>query len=288
MKPMLSATLTDPKELKFPVMVSPKLDGFRCIMANGTALSRYLKPFRNKYVQKVLGSFGLDAVDGELIVGEPNGQNVWGATSSGVTSIEGEPDFTYWVFDSLVEPGAPYKQRFMDLDHVDHPRVKIVPHYWLDTIDEFIEMEQQFINDGYEGIMIRGPYSPYKFGRATASEHSLFKFKRFNDGEAVVISVLEGIRNENEATRDATGKLTRSSHQDNLALAGRVGTIVVREKETGNILNVSPGRMVHTDRIYYWNNPEEIVGKTITIKWFDYGKQNAPRFCTFQRFRMEA
>jgi DNA ligase-1 len=220
-------------------------------------------------------------------VGEPNGQHVLATTQSGIMSADGEPDFTYWLFDSLEFPGHAFCNRFGNLNKVDHPHVKIVPHHWVESVGEFIDMEQQFIDSGYEGIMIRGPNAPYKFGRATPNEHSLFKFKRFNDGEAVVIEVLEGTRNENDPTRDATGKLTRSSHQNNLTPAGRVGTIVAREINTSQVLNISPGRMSHEDRQYYWYNPGAIVGKKITIKWFDYGKQDAPRFCTFQNIRMD-
>lgn len=70
MKPMLSATLEDPLRLTWPVLGSPKLDGLRCIIKDGMALSRNLKPFRNKFVQEQLSTLP-NGLDGELIVGSP-------------------------------------------------------------------------------------------------------------------------------------------------------------------------------------------------------------------------
>src|SRR5262245_23328965 len=98
-KPMLSATLESPINLQFPVLMSYKLDGLRCIIKDGHAMSRNLKPFRNKYVQKHLGTGRYEGLDGELIVGEPNEGHVLGRTQSGIMSEDGEPDFMFHVFD---------------------------------------------------------------------------------------------------------------------------------------------------------------------------------------------
>ena len=68
-KPMLAGKAPDTSEIRFPIMVSAKLDGVRCIVINGVAMSRSLKPIPNKYVQSVL-SHGFNNLDGELIIGE--------------------------------------------------------------------------------------------------------------------------------------------------------------------------------------------------------------------------
>ena len=53
-KPMLAVD-ADVENIKYPVLCSDKLDGIRCIILNGVAYSRSLKPIRNKYVQDLFG-----------------------------------------------------------------------------------------------------------------------------------------------------------------------------------------------------------------------------------------
>jgi DNA ligase-1 len=284
-KPMLAATLLDVSTLSFPVMVSPKLDGLRCIIRDGIAVSRNLKPFRNTFVQMTLGGPALEGLDGELIVGEPTGGHVLNRTQSGIMSAEGAPKFMFHVFDNIHEHYRGFTDRFATLNGFRHPQVTIVPHYKMHTPEALLNFERETLAAGYEGVMIRGLTGTYKFGRATNSEHALFKFKRFRDGEAIVISVDEGTTNTNEFTRDALGRAKRSSHSDKLVNAGRVGTILAKELETEQVLNVSPGKMTHDMRKFFWENQALIKGRVITIKWFDYGVLDAPRFCTFQGFR---
>ena len=280
-KPLLSATLEDPLRLTWPIMVSPKLDGLRCVIKDGQALSRNLKPFRNRYVQDAL--IGLpDGIDGELIVGEPNRGNVLGRTQSGIMAADGIPEFTYHVFDTFDRPDEPFHVRHTMLLNVDHPKVQIVPHIVSTSMEHFLQYEQAIVDNGYEGVMIRGTHGRYKFGRATHNDQLLWKFKRFRDGEALVTGIEEGVTNTNAQRIDATGASRRSHHQDGMVPAGRVGTILATDESTGQQLRVSPGEMTAEDREYYWNNPTKIVGHRITFKTFDYGALNVPRFSTFK------
>ena len=99
MKPMLSHTITDTSAVKCPVLVSQKLDGIRCLIIDGVAVSRNLKPIRNEFVQSVIGTPKYNGLDGELIVGATFAKDCYRVTNSGVMSKDGEPDFTYHVFD---------------------------------------------------------------------------------------------------------------------------------------------------------------------------------------------
>ena len=283
MKPMLSATLKDPLLLTWPVLLSPKLDGLRCIIRDGQALSRNLKPFRNKFVQSQLSNLPA-GLDGELIVGSPNKGNVLGRTQSGIMSVDGEPDFTYHVFDRWDNPNRSFKARHWSLHDVNHPRLKVVPHTETASITQFIEYEQRVVELGYEGVMIRGIHGRYKFGRATHSEQLLWKFKRFRDSEALVTGLEEGVSNTNELQRDELGRAKRSHHQAGMVGAGRVGTILAIDQSTGQQLRISPGEMTAEERTYYWENQDKLIGHIITFKTFDYGALNVPRFSTFKAF----
>ena len=282
-KPMLSATLVDPETLRYPVYVSPKLDGLRCVIRDGVALSRNLKPFRNKFVQEELRGLP-DGLDGELIVGSPTEGYVLNRTQSGIMSGDGNPEFTYWVFDNY-SSGKGFKERFCSLESINHHRVRVVPHYHCMRAAGFAACEEEFLTRGYEGIMARHIHGEYKHGRSTLSEGLLMKFKRFTDGEAVVTGLLEGVHNENELTRSATGAAQRSHHQENKTAAGCVGTILGTDLVTGAAMRISPGRMTHDMRKFYWENPTQIVAKTVKYKSFEYGRKDNARFATFQDFR---
>ena len=123
-KPMLAATLENVSQLRFPLLASAKLDGLRCVLMNGVAYSRNLKPFRNAYVQEQLSHIAHYDLDGELIVGAPNQGHVLGRTQSGIMSRAGEPDFTFHVFDRFTDAMLPFAMRVKELNHLSGPRVR--------------------------------------------------------------------------------------------------------------------------------------------------------------------
>src|SRR5688572_14503491 len=110
-KPMLAATIKDIKELTFPLLASPKLDGIRCVILNGKAVTRNLKPIPNDFIRNFLESHPeLDGLDGELMLNDPpapkkieieegEGGLDFNHVQSAVMSSDGEPDFYYAVFD---------------------------------------------------------------------------------------------------------------------------------------------------------------------------------------------
>ena len=166
-EPMLSATLDGvPLEsLRYPLVVSPKLDGIRCIMKDGKAYTRNMKLVRNDFIQATLA--GLDSLDGELIVGEPTDPFCMNNTQSGVMSKHGEPDFKYYVFDTMdyEESSLPFQQRFQYLgsrpDVATHHHVIVTPHMMVKNVDELLAYEKHALDAGYEGVMLRAPDGPY-------------------------------------------------------------------------------------------------------------------------------
>ena len=78
-------------KIQYPVLATPKLDGIRCLMVEGVAMSRTMKPIPNQFVQEELA--GLNGLDGELMV-----KGDFNAVSSAIMSRDGEPDFFFHVF----------------------------------------------------------------------------------------------------------------------------------------------------------------------------------------------
>ena len=286
-KPMLSASLDGiPLDsLRYPLLASPKLDGVRCIVWEGVAYSRNAKMIRNRFVQR--WAENKHNLDGELIVGDPADPHCLNNTQSGVMSYQGEPDFNFFLFDCIQgEWGQGFRDR---LDAVqgemkNEDRIELVPHYQVVDQDTLVWHEESFLNEGYEGIMLRDPLGPYKHGRSTIREGYLMKLKRFQDGEAIVTALEEGSVNQNELQRDELGRAKRTKHQENLSPSGMVGTILARDSVWGN-LRVAPGTMTHTERKFYLENPAFIVGKTIHWRSFGYGVKDKPRFPRYYGIR---
>lgn len=288
-KPMLSASLdgVDLSTLKYPLIASPKLDGIRCIMRDGVAYSRNMKPIRNNHVQNCLARW--DGLDGELIVGSPTDPLCMSNTSSGVMSYSGSPDFQFHVFDHTQrEGGFSDRLEYVELtvgnmdEHVEIVRHTIIrDHHHLRTYEEVA------LQAGYEGVMLRAPQGPYKAGRSTVREGYLMKLKRFIDGEAKVTGLEEAMENQNLAVTDELGRTHRSSHMENLSPKGMVGTILV-EDPTWGPLRLQPGVMKHNERVNVWNFPELLLGKTVHWRAFGYGVKDKPRFARYYGVREDA
>lgn len=290
-KPMLAS---DAKEITFPVYASPKLDGIRAAIRDGEAVSRTLKRIPNHFLQDYFGSFPgqLNGLDGELTVGPANDKNVMQATTSGVMTRSGEPDFTYWVFDFWTTPDMPYGERLRLMQHAFRDsvqiqqitRVKLLPQTLIHNLEELNAYEQVQLEQGYEGIMVRSPKSPYKYGRSTAREGHLLKVKRFSDAEAVVIGFEELLHNANEATRDELGHTKRSSHAANKVPMGTLGALNVRDTVTGIEFSIGTGYTA-AQRQQLWNNREAILSSVVKYKHFEVGVKDAPRFPVWLGFR---
>jgi len=291
-KPMLAADLAkvgnDLSKVRYPVLVSPKLDGVRCIVWEGVAYSRNAKPLRNKFVQS--WATYLHNLDGEIIVGQPTGGVVLGR-SMAVTAIEGEPDFTFHMFDVVDRRGQGYsdaRDRWMrDMVRPHTPRVSLVPHVRANSAAQLEILENTWLTEGYEGAMLRDPSGPYKHGRSTLSEGWLIKVKRFTDGEAVVIGLEEAEENTNEAKKDELGRTKRSSAKAGKVGKGMVGTIVVKDKKWGE-MRLSPGIMTHAERVANWaNGGKSLLGEVVHWRAFGYGVKDKPRFPRFYGLRTD-
>lgn len=291
MKPMLAVEA--PKEIKFPVFASVKLDGIRCLMANNFALSRTLKPLPNRYIQDKLFDARLQGLDGEITVGDANHPNVMQNTTSGVMSRDGEPNFTYWVFDFWTDVNMTYGQRwdlmqraFKDGVFRDFPHIKLLQQTLIRNEEELRAFERVALEQGFEGVIIRDPKGVYKYGRSTAKEGYMLKVKRFVDSEAVVTSANELMKNNNIATIDELGHTKRSSHAENKIPMGTLGSLSAKDIKNNMLVDIGTGfTAAQRDLLWSMHLCGELIGKTVKYKYFEIGVKEAPRFPVFIGFR---
>lgn len=283
MKPMLAAPAG--AELPFPLLLSPKLDGIRCLIVAGVAVGRSLKPLPNRHVQQLFGRPELNGLDGELLVGDPGSRHVFQTTTSGVMTVAGEPDVTFWVFDDYSAPGGFEARLLRAQRRVTGQRgCQFVAHTPVTTPEDLLGWEQYYLAKGFEGVMLRHPAGPYKHGRSTAKEAWLLKVKRFEDSEAVVLGATELMHNSNEAKRNRLGHLERSSHQAGKVGRQRLGALVVRDVATGVEFELGTG-FTDQQRQDFWRR--DLTGLVVKYKFQPTGVKEKPRFPVFLGFRSE-
>lgn len=271
-KPTLAVN-ADFTKIVYPVYASPKLDGIRCSIVGGKALSRTLKPIPNLHISDILSTSRFDGYDGELIVGSPTSKAVYTDTVSAVMRVSGEPAFTYYTFDLH---DRPYKTA---------DRLALLVEEMRDTLINIVALEQVLIRDeaellayetakvaeGYEGVILRSPTAPYKYGRSTVNEGYLLKVKRFEDSEAVIIGVEEEMHNGNAAETNELGRTKRSSAKAGKVGKGTMGALVMRDIRSGVEFNIGTG-FTASQRAETWE-----VGTVHKYKFFPVGVKDKPR-----------
>jgi DNA ligase 1 len=271
-KPLL-ATKAEFDKIQYPVLATPKLDGIRCLMVDGVAMSRSMKPIPNQYVQEQLK--GLHGLDGELMI---NGD--FNSVMSGIMSQDGEPDFTFHVFDSFTAEGG-YEERLGDKSMSDAEwwrlQVQVLYPTEISNEKELLVYLEDCLTKGYEGVMIRQPDGRYKFGRSTVKEGILLKIKKFFDDEAELLEIIEAQHNLNEQDYDELGYSKRSSCKENLVPAGTAGSLVVKWNNKEFRVGFGPG-FTDEKKQWIWDHSCYLIGQLVKFSYQELSKDGIPRF----------
>lgn len=258
--------------------ISRKLDGVRTICfirkENGRTSvqfkSRQGKPFNTllnlyepiiKFIEPLRD--GEYVLDGETCIVDDNGMENFHGLMKEVTrknhTIE-KPKYkmfdilTLDEFNGLVESERFYL-RYLKLSKLNaqytHPFIEVL-HQELVTsqeiLDKYIEMAR---SNGWEGCMLRKD-APYKRGRSK----DLLKLKDMHDSEYIVCGIETGKATYNEGGHKEFDVVSaiKISHKDNIV---SVGSGLSKEQ-----------------RIRWYEHPEEIIGKTVTIQYFEETKDS--------------
>lgn len=281
-KPMLACSVMPTfKEIKYPVIASPKLDGIRCLIIDGKPYSRSLKLIPNKFVQQELSKLNLPELDGELMLYNGDFNNV----QSAVMSETGEPDFVFVVFDYFKHPKHPYSKRLSSCEelNISSERVKLIEYEYVHNEHRMEELFDYWVEHcKYEGAIIRSPFGPYKYGRSTYNQGWMLKLKVFTDAEATIVGFEELMHNANEVTVNNLGYQVRSSCMEGQYSGDTLGSLVVKfqnvEFKIGTGLDAN-------ERQRLWNMREELKGKLVTFKYQELSKYGVPRFPVYKGLR---
>jgi len=252
--PMLAKPI-DLSKLSYPVYVQPKLDGIRMIATNKSKLSR-----KNRKIDTVdhidLSSIPDDAIlDGELYIHNKSFQEI---TSLVKRKQYGTEYVIYNVYDLPSHKGT-FKERYDKLlEVVGHlSNVEVVSTILVNSEDELKEYHNRFINDGYEGTIVRTNDTEYEFNKRSSS---LLKYKDFFDEACKIIDV---VPNEAIPTQ---------------------GTIVCELNGKTFKCNM---KMSHVERELILITKDEYIGKTAEVRFFEYTDDGVPRFPVFCGVRLD-
>lgn len=247
------------KKVKFPCFVQPKLDGMRCLSANGIMKSRSNTAIET--MGHILENFaGLDdsvILDGELYAhGLDFQENMrlvkkWRPESVNVK---------YHVYDMISD--APFSVRYADLAEIVEgmSEVELVPTFVINNEEELKKYHAQFLSEGYEGTIIRWGEMGYEIDKRSSG---LLKYKDFLDLALPIKDILPSdvIPSQGFPTFHWPGA------KDDTLSAGM--------------------RFSHADREEFLRNKQNYIGKTAELRFFEYSDKGVPRFPVCVGFRLD-
>lgn len=236
-----------------PFIVQPKLEGDRLravwngetiLLLSSSAAFRGSVPHIEKELEYLLPRGVKLELDGELFVK--------GMDHSMIRSIVGRtknlhPNYDmmeYHVYDMVSSEDQMSRiQNLIELMGTRaFDRVKLVPSYRCESLDDFQRYYEKFLADGYEGIIARHPDRPY----LRKQTPTMLKLKPRVSMEAKIIGFEEEV--------SILGKPK-----------GTLGALIL-EKEDGTVFRVGTGP-THYQRDLFWRNQDILLGQRAKIRF---------------------
>ena len=250
--PMLAHKFKDHKgKVEFPVYVQPKLNGMRMLFDGEVGFSRGNKEIIPEVIQHLKFDTRGYILDGELML--PN--NVLLQESMKAIKKyrpELSPELIYHVYD-IVDDEVSYAERYNIIQDIcaNAPKnVKIVKTVKATDESQIAHLHQLFVNDGYEGTMIRNPKMKYEIGKRS---YSLLKLKDFIDSEYKILDVVDG-------------------EGSDVGLA-----IFILDAGNGQTFNCRP-EGTQENRADLFKNRRKLVGRYMTVRYQELSRDGIPIF----------
>ena len=278
-------TTAEKNNIVFPCFVQPKLDGLRCIMyRNPITGELHCQSRTGSYFETtdhiktslapVFAKHPNAIFDGELYTTEIPFEELAGLIKKKKLSPDDKERLRaieYHIYD-IVDETKPFEDRHamirkifaqnaasrMASPHVhattpsDHlPQfIRLVPTTEAKTPTDFKAQFGEFIESGYEGIMLRNKKGMY---RCNYRSHDLQKYKEFLEDEFTIVGFTQGLGRDK-------------------------GTIIwVCVTKEGKEFSVRPrGTMEHRRKLF--QTGEKYVGKKLTIIYQELTEEGKPRF----------
>ena len=248
-------------------LASRKLDGVRCIIRKEheyvNAYSRAGKEFLTLQkvlddVSKIPGDFVLD---GEICMMDKDGNEDFQGIMKQIKKKDhtiSNPRFVIFDYLTLEEfdtkkGTTKLEDRYINIQGCDlesTDTLTLLEQYPIDGEDKLSEMIDDAEEQGYEGVMLRK-----NTGYEGKRSKNLLKCKKFFDAEYKVIDI----------EHDFNRVIVDGAEVEEMMMRN----VVIEHK--GNRVSVGSG-FSHEQKRKYNTNPEDIMGKTITVQYFEETK----------------
>jgi len=163
-----------------------------------------------------------------------------------------------------------------------------VEHWAVYSADEVQQVFEQVVAKGGEGIILRNPNSPYKFGRCTIKENIAYKVKPWATIDSKIIGFIQAtqVNEDAEKTVNELGRSRTSKRQEDRHTIDKAQAFVV--DFNGKELSV-PIAMPDEKKEYIWSHQDEYLNKYVEYKYMTVGMKinGLPRIPKMLRLRID-
>ncbi|MBE1301798.1 MAG: hypothetical protein GJ680_18085 [Alteromonadaceae bacterium] len=271
-QPMLAKPADKVKNWSLPAYVQPKFDGHRLLATiiddEVVLYSRTGKPVDIQHIKNELtdlfmtGKWDGTTLDGEIYI---HGLPLQQISSLVKKPKQGSNNLVYHLYDIVTD--EPYGERLVRLQQItaSTSAVVLTDTTFVSSTDQLDQLHAKHLSQGYEGTMVRLPHFSYERGKRSSG---LLKRKDFQDAEFKIIGFELG-------KPDIKGTDTFQRPVFKLTTAD------------GECFNcTAPGTMVERHQ-FYLDGLEKLVGRLLTVKFFNYTDRGAPYLPVALRLRVD-
>jgi DNA ligase-1 len=291
-KPMLAPNeKIDISTVKYPLLVSYKLDGIRCIFKDGQMYSRALKQFPNiqlrerfRHIAKYTLETGL-VFDGELLAKSITFNELSGITRQLDKNLP--DDLFFYCFDCVIDNdfNEPFKKRVINTRRLSLTNyVQLLSQRLIVDHNDIQKLYEEALDFGCDGLILRDPNGRYKFGRGTIKEGLIYKMKPFQTFDAKITGVIQAteVREGAEKKINELGRSVTSKKLADRVLIEKAAAFVVMYE--GKELKVTIA-MTDEEKMDVWKNQSKYLGRMIEYKGMLVGAKDLPRHPVYIRMR---
>lgn len=197
-------------KIKYPAFVQRKLDGFRCLChindkKEVIMYSKNMKPFIflnhiKDEINKIKNLINnhLLYLDGELYEKGLRLHEISSLVMKKYATKEQEIEMkkiSYYIFDifDINNLSLTFKERYEILQNIfkkyKFKYIKLVSCYVVNNLDEIRKLDQDFLIEGYEGIIVRNMDGIYKLN---SKSYDVLRTKEFKKKEFIIIGANQG------------------------------------------------------------------------------------------------
>lgn len=177
------------------------------------------------------------------------------------TPSERTEQLEFWIYDivNLTDVSETFNTRLnvllqvekdffpeSNFDPYNEQKIKFVPHIKIFGVKDIDSNHNDYINEGFEGIVVRDPDKEYGIGKR---DNRMLKYKKYDDDEFEITGFQEGLREEDFVFVCIT--------KDNKEFKAKpIGSREEKQEYRSNMVN--------------------LIGKMATVKFFCYSEDGIP------------